>query len=86
MMMDHGATVKKGRVVRWLYVTTNHAPLSGFTWSVLGCQQCPVVNGTAQHVSLKENEKLVVCSDVYHAFVILLYNHSSILVMYTQIS
>ena len=34
-MTDHGATVKKGRVVTWLDVTTDHVRPSGFTWNVL---------------------------------------------------
>lgn len=59
-MMDHGATAKKGEVVTWLDVTTSHVPSSGFTWNVLGCLLFPVVNGTAQHVSIIENEKLVI--------------------------
>ena len=59
-MTAHGATVKKGRVVTWLDVTTDHVPPSGFTWYVLGCLLFPMVNGTVQHVSVAENENLVV--------------------------
>ena len=81
MTTDHGATVKKGGVVTWLDVTTDHVPPNGFIWNVLGCLLFPVVNGTAQPVSVIGNEKLVVCNDhecilqehygYYHTYIII---------------
>ena len=62
-MTAHCATVRKGRVVTWLDVTTGHVPQSGFILHALDCLLCPMVNGTVQHVSLtllQESEKQLV--------------------------
>ena len=66
--MGHGATVKRTRVGTWLVATTSPVLQHGFTWNVLDCLQCPMVNGIVQPVMLKytrtgqENER-VHCDD-----------------------